>query len=69
MDVKKNNKILEEFAKTQYWQNIDYGKRNGKLMNEALLLKQILRKMQRKSVEMKNMKIMDRRNMLEPNIK
>ena len=30
MDVKKNNKILEEFAKTQDWQNVDYGKRNGK---------------------------------------
>lgn len=30
MDVKKNNKILEKFAKSQDWQNIDYGKRNGK---------------------------------------
>ena len=26
----KNEDILEEFAKTQDWQNIDYGKRNGK---------------------------------------
>lgn len=30
MDVKKNNKILVEFAKSQDWQSIDYGKRNGK---------------------------------------
>lgn len=30
MDVKKDNRILEEFAETQDWQNIDYGKRNGK---------------------------------------
>ena len=26
----KNEDILEEFAKTQDWQNVDYGKRNGK---------------------------------------
>lgn len=30
MDVKKDNRILEEFAENQDWQNIDYGKRNGK---------------------------------------